>query len=116
MITLFGRIPSKKNSKMAIPIGRRCVLIPQKKFTDWHKVAMVQIKPFPVILGNKLRLTFFLPDLRRTDLTNKSESIMDLLVDAGKIEDDNCQIINELTLRYGGLDRENPRVEIEEYA
>ena len=37
---------------------------------------------------------------------------MDLLVDAGVIEDDNWFIIPEISLKFGGIDRQNPRCEI----
>lgn len=113
MIILYGRIPSKKNSKMAIPIGKRCVLIPQKAYKEWHEISSWKLKgkqsiPTPC----KLEIIFYLPDARRTDLTNKTESIMDLLVDNGILPDDNCNEIPELSLIYRGIDRINPRAEI----
>lgn len=54
-----------------------------------------------------------MPDHRRCDLTNKAESVMDLLVDNGFIEDDCWQITGLIELSCGGVDKENPRVEIE---
>lgn len=109
-ITLYGRIPSKKNSKMAIPMGRRCILLPQKNYKEWHKDASLQL------LGKKdisvpcrLTIEFWFPDARKTDLSNKCESIMDLLVDNGILPDDNCLVIPELLLIYHGIDRINPR-------
>ena len=54
---------------------------------------------------------FYCKDLRRRDVSNMLESINDLLVDAGIIEDDDWKHV-----RIGGadadLDRENPRAEI----
>ena len=37
---------------------------------------------------------------------------MDLLVDNGLIEDDNWSVVKNITIKYGGLDRESPRCEI----
>ena len=59
-----------------------------------------------------IEMMFYFPDKRRADLTNKAESIMDLLVDAGIIEDDNANVCPEVLLRFGGVDRERPRVEV----
>lgn len=47
------------------------------------------------------------------DLTNKAESVMDLLVDCGIIVDDSWQVVEKLTLRIGGIDKKNPRVVVE---
>lgn len=112
-ITIKGRIPSKKNSKMAIPIGGRCVLITQKAYGVWHKLASMQL------LGQKaiptpctLMIDFYFPDHRKTDISNKTESIMDLLVDNGILVDDNCEVVSTLILNYKGVDKLNPRAEI----
>jgi Holliday junction resolvase RusA-like endonuclease len=53
-----------------------------------------------------------MPDNRRTDLSNKAESIMDLLVDNGILEDDCWQIVPILALQGMKVDKENPRAEI----
>ena len=53
-----------------------------------------------------------MPDNRRADLTNKAESIMDLLVDCKVIVDDSWQEVPRLLLNCGGVDQKNPRVDI----
>lgn len=58
-------------------------------------------------------LTFFAPDKRATDLSNKAESVMDLLVDNRVIEDDNWFVCPDLHLKFGGVDTLKPRCEIE---
>lgn len=50
---------------------------------------------------------------RKADLTNKAESIMDALVDAGVLEDDNWFVCGDIRLLFGGIDRLNPRAEVE---
>jgi hypothetical protein len=37
---------------------------------------------------------------------------MDLLVDAGIIDDDNWYVVPEVRFKFGGVDRLNPRAEI----
>ena len=49
-----------------------------------------------------------MPDKRKTDLTNKAESVMDLLVDCGVIEDDSWQFVPKLYLSCLGTDKEKP--------
>lgn len=56
---------------------------------------------------------FFPPDRRKADLSNKFESVADLLVDAGVLEDDNWFVCPSVTIELGEVDKENPRVEIE---
>lgn len=97
---------------MAIPIGKRCVLITQKKYTDWHKDCSKQLQKIPIGDIMELTILFYFPDARRTDLTNKAESIMDLLVDNGILKDDNWNEVPRLILQAGGIDRMNPRAEI----
>jgi Holliday junction resolvase RusA-like endonuclease len=112
-IIISGRIPSKKNSKIMVCRGKFPMLLPSQKYTEWHKDAVIQLKGKSIIKSNKIKLTFYPPDKRPADLSNKTESIMDLLVDCGLIEDDNWYVISELTLIFGGTDKDYPRCEIE---
>jgi len=112
MVVINGRIPSKKNSRITTRTGRS---FPSKQYTIWHKDASYQLlQQNPLksefwTSGGHLNLIFFMPDNRKADLTNKAESIMDLLVDNGWLEDDSWQVVAKLTLECGGVDKENPR-------
>ena len=112
MITITGRIPSKKNSRNIFYRSGRIHNTPNAKYQAWHKQAIVQLPKIGYVEVKRIILDFYFPDLRRADLTNKAESVMDLLVDAKIIEDDNWKVVPEIRLRSQGLDRENPRVEI----
>lgn len=115
-LVINGRIPSKKNSRCLFVRGGRIVNIPSKAYSEWHKSATLQLKsnPTPLLITQigLLQLTFFAPDRRGTDLTNKAESIMDLLVDNKVLADDNWWVVGNINLRLGGVDKENPRCEI----
>ncbi len=116
-LTITGRIPSKKNSKQLVHNGGRAFLIPSKKHKEWHDDAEYQVSlqwPKRLILSTLklVTLTFYSPDKIKGDLTNKAESVMDLLVDMGVIRDDNWFEIGAINLRFGGVDKANPRVEI----
>lgn len=89
--------------------------MPSNAYRAWHDDASWQLKGqkgSSVVTRCRMEIDFYLPDARKTDLTNKAESIMDMLVDNGVLEDDNCNVVRELTLRYNGIDRVNPRAEI----
>lgn len=113
-----GRIPSKKNSRNIFARGGKLFNIPSKEYAAWHKTAMLQLPPFrPTGEENfsLVHLSFWAPDKRSADLSNKTESIMDLLVDAGILKDDNWWVVNSLILEFMGVDKENPRCEITLY-
>ena len=60
----------------------------------------------------KMRVTYYFKDKRRHDPANYDKMLLDGLVEANIIEDDNYEVIQEYTT-IGKVDRENPRVEIE---
>lgn len=112
-ITITGSVPSKKNSKTFFVRNGRPMILPGKVYRQWHGQASAQlygIKPIAKVTG--IDIVIFAGDRRRGDLTNKSESVMDLLVDNGIIEDDNWYIVADVHLKFGGVDKENPRAEI----
>lgn len=112
-IIIYGSTPSKKNSKIIVCRGKFPILLPSSKYTEWHKDALIQLSTRRQINKPKITLTFYSGDNRKFDLTNKAESIMDTLVDAGYISDDNYSVVSELVLKFGGVDKGNARCEIE---
>ncbi|MBQ9160933.1 MAG: RusA family crossover junction endodeoxyribonuclease [Methanobrevibacter sp.] len=111
--TLIGRVPSKKNSRITNRKTGRS--FPSSSYVKWHKQAEKQLEKlkeenidFPI----HIHYEFFMPDLRKTDISNKIESINDLLVDIHFLKDDNWKIIQQFSA-YAQLDRDNPRVEIQ---
>lgn len=96
MITLTGQVPSKKNSRINTRSGRS---FPSKRYSEWHKIALEQLKneeKLPEKVG--IEYTFYQKDNRRRDISNQLESINDLLVDAGLLIDDDWQHL----FIYGG--------------
>ena len=95
-----GETPSKKNSRIQLPNGRN---IPGKKYQEWHKDAMAQVAEQKKLMQNLpvnreviIYLDFIHGDQRRRDSDNGTSSILDLLVDAGVLEDDKWQIVRNL--------------------
>ena len=112
-IIIYGSTPSKKNSKIISCRGNRPCLFPSTKYTQWHKDALLQLKGKEGIKAKFITLTFYAEDNRKFDLTNKAESIMDTLVDAGLLEDDNYSVVSELLLKFGGVEKGQARCEID---
>ncbi len=94
----------------------RYIIVSSKNFTAWLKDAKSQITvqaPGRANNVTSIEVTIFAPDMRKADLTNKAESILDLLVECGVIEDDNWFAIPKVILKMGGVDRIRPRAEVE---
>lgn len=118
-ITLHGRIPSKKNSVVMFVRSGRIFKMPSNQYRAWHKDASQQLMAMGNVWGkipretvNSIEFCVFAPDRRKADLTNKAESVMDLLVDNGILADDNWFVVPFVLLNFGGVDKADPRVEI----
>lgn len=102
--------------------GNRAMSVPSSSYREWHKDATQQLaiqlrdrrvtSPLEKV---SMTIVIFPPDKIKGDLTNKAESIMDLLVDNEILIDDNWFVASPISLHFGGVDRENPRAEIEIY-
>lgn len=117
IIVLPGIPPSKKNNKQIVRNRRtgRSMIISSDAHNTWHTLMVLELRKakIPMQQGFSLvEIVFFPPDRRRHDSTNVEESIFDLFVDCGIIEDDNWFIVSDKRARLGGIDPENPRVEI----
>jgi Holliday junction resolvase RusA-like endonuclease len=114
-ITLKGRVPSKKNSRITIARRGRVFNFPSNQYQAWHKeqVKIVNALKLSTFTFCSIIITFFFPDNRTADLINKAESILDLLVDCHIIKDDDWTCVNSLHLVSGGKDKKSPRAEIE---
>lgn len=112
---MYGLTPSKKNSVGLMFRGGKMFKFPNSRYQSWHKEAIKTLKT-PAKCLNKVELvhlTIYGDTKRKFDLSNKAESIMDLLVDAKILLDDNYEVVPKLTLEYGGISKENPRCEIQ---
>lgn len=59
-----------------------------------------------------IAVTIYEPDAHRRDLDNQLTSILDALVRAGVIADDSNTNVYGASVRYGGINRENPHADI----
>lgn len=114
-IIIAGDTPSKKNSRNIFCRGGFPVNIPNQRYKDWHETGLWQLKKIKPINSETVSVSImiFPKTKRKSDLTNKAESVMDLLVDAGILPDDNWFVVQQIILSFGGVDKENPRAEVE---
>lgn len=96
-IRLEGNVPSKKNSRINRFDGKS---FPSKKYYDWHKYAIQQVRL-------QTRARFFKPvsihakiifgTNVRADIDNRLTSILDMLTDALVICDDKWQSVPKIS-------------------
>ena len=119
-ITLQGLVRPKKNSKrIVMGLGKKPVLLSSLGFLAWHKSAMIQLAQgsYPrnkISTPISVKIQFMLSDSRRRDLTNMAESVMDLLVDYGIIEDDRWQICRFVSMVGFGALEDSVKITIED--
>lgn len=93
--------PSKKNSRVTDRRTGRS--FPSKRYVEWHRAATLWLRshyPCGRIEGPlKITLSFTHPTLRRKDADNGTNSIFDLLVDVGILQDDCWTIVMEHSVR-----------------
>lgn len=100
-----GTIPSKKNSKRILGRGRIKFIASSENYMRWEKKTVLdlinqrnKIKDFKTIQECTIMISIKYPDNRRRDLTNTAEGIMDALVKAEIIKDDNFKVVPFLIL------------------
>ncbi len=117
-ITLNGETPSKKNSRINTRSGRS---FPNKRYTKWHDmivselsflIARKQIEKIPEGRQVILTVTFCHGDFKRRDSDNQLSSVLDTLVDAEILPDDNWKIIPEKHI-YDVYEKNNAYCRIE---
>ena len=111
-ITIKGIIPSKKNSKRIVGWGKKARLITDPKIQKWSNDVQKSLIGLPKIIGPvKLEVVIYNPDLRKRDLDNQLCTINDIIKDI-LIEEDDGKVLQDIHIRWGGVDKENPRAEI----
>lgn len=120
-IILQGETPPKKNSRINTRSGRS---FPNPRYVKWHDTviselhSLLRARKLENFIGKRvsIEITFIHGDLVRRDSDNQLSSILDTLVDAGIIEDDNWKAVPR-KLILDDYDKGNARaeIEIEEY-
>lgn len=118
-LVISGSTPSQKNRKI-ISMNRgtgRPFLRTAPQVKEWQEKASYELRSqfkdykvtnYPISIA----VIFFYDSKRRHDLDNALSSVMDALVHAEIIEDDNCNFVDNISISYGGVDKANARAEI----
>ena len=113
-LVIKGIIPSKKNSKKVIPDWkhRRVRLITAPEVQDWEKMVQNGVIGMEKVDGPvKMEIVIYNPDFRKRDLDNQLCSINDAIKGV-LFEEDDGKVLQDIHIRWGGVDKENPRAEI----
>lgn len=96
--------------------GGKIVRYNSQNYKKWQETAPELVLPecgcidFPVHVSYAL---YFPTDHKQRDIDNYIKIPQDHLVKQGVLYEDNRTIITKITIRFAGIDRDNPRVEIE---
>lgn len=106
---------SKKNSQQILtnPKTGRPFIMPSKKYKQYEKDALRFIPKGEVIeLPVNVKCLFYMPTKRKCDLVNMQEAILDVMVKAGLLADDNYSIVQSMDGSRVLYDKNAPRTEV----
>lgn len=115
MITLNGRPVPKKNNGRIVTKGKFPFLLPSKAFCEFEKKCLQQLKSYNEYYEGSIwvKCKYWLPNKQwYPDLVNLLSATHDILEKA-KIIDNDRNIVCIDGSQIIGLDKENPRTEIE---
>lgn len=104
-LRLTGEVPAKKNSRIFNVRTHRS--FPSEAYARWHEEALIEVLKIKNKMGwqraidvpCKVDVLFVHDSYRRRDCDNGLSSILDLLVDAGVLQDDNWKIVREVAVK-----------------
>lgn len=115
-LTLYGDVPSKKNSKRIFKAKNgRTIVASSSAYMQWQQEqsTFLNFKHYAKVEEvSCIQITIYPRTKRKADLTNKAESIMDLLVEKEIINEDNWYEVPKVILVFGGVDKAQPRAEV----
>lgn len=115
---------TKKNSPQIFYIGAKCPVchrgkiarvMPSAAYLKYASTAKMYLKPAPKnpLDGRyNVKCLYYMPTRHRVDKTNLESAIMDILVDARILKDDNSNIVAATDGSRVLYDKANPRTEI----
>lgn len=109
-------VPRSKKNSMQIyrPKGmNRPLIVPSKQYKQYEQDSLPfipkgEVIDFPV----NVKCLFYMPTRRKCDLVNMQEAILDVMVKAGLLADDNYSIVQSMDGSRVLYDKENPRTEV----
>lgn len=115
MIIIKGRPATKKNNPRIVTCGRHHKLLPSKAYEEYELSALWQLKTCRERYAGpvSVKALYWMPDRRSwPDWSGLTQATGDILQKAGIIANDR-DIMHWDGTRIMGVDKDNPRVEIE---
>ena len=121
---IYGKPITKKNSPRIGYVGAHCPVchkgkyakvLPSAAYLKYARTAKMFLKPAPKnpLDGRyNVKCLYYMPTRHRVDKTNLESAIMDILVDARILKDDNSNIVAATDGSRVLYDKSNPRTEI----
>ena len=108
---------SKKNSQQIYQNKKtgKPFIVPSRQYKEYEQKAawfLTPKPPRPIDYPVNVKCLFYMPTRRRVDGLNLMEAVDDILVKAGVLEDDNCNIVVAHDGSRVLYDKYNPRTEI----
>jgi hypothetical protein len=114
-ITYGKRKPKKYYLNLNVYRNTAFIVLNQRK-ADYEKLIHASIAKLPSINQVELTYRLFPATKREIDISNVccivDKFFSDTLVNAGKLTDDSMNHVKSVKYEWGGVDRENPRVEV----
>ena len=110
-----GRAATKKNSSRIVRFGKKTAILPSEAFENYQESALWHLKKYKHRYACQVHVCclYWLPDKRWwPDLIGLLQATSDILEKSGILENDRL-IVDYDGSRIMGLDKQNPRVEIE---
>jgi hypothetical protein len=116
-ISIPGNAIAKKNSQVAIRMGKRNMIIPSKAYKKWEKMAVAHLNGSGLVYDGEYPAVLTFYHYRKTlatfDLSNMLEGVQDVFQTVGIIAEDNMLHIIPAIKGVGWeKDKDNPRVMI----
>lgn len=106
---------TKKNSQQIIYAKGRPMIIPSKQYKQYERDALwlLNYDGDPIDYPVNVKAVFYMKTRRRVDLVNLQEALLDVLVAAEILEDDNFRIVASMDGSRVDYDKTSPRTEVE---
>lgn len=103
---------TKKNSQQIIRVKGRPMITQSKKYRQYETAATPFCPYLMIDYPVNVEAHYYRSTRRRVDITNLESALMDLLVHAGTLEDDNCKIVVSTDGSRVHYDKNHPRTEV----
>lgn len=91
-------------------------IILNKAKIAYKELMKEQISRLPELSNISLHYTVYTKTKREFDLSNvcsvADKFFCDALVELGKLPDDNIKYLSQISFSFGGIDKDNPRIEV----